>query len=83
MENKFNSTTQQFITAKISGFALKQGSKRHSLLSQRNLQLQTEAALIFCRIRAVEHRVCGWTSWRTPRFARSNLAKLHKSWECA
>ena len=58
MENKFNSTTQQFITAKISGFALKQGSKRHSLLSQRNLQLQTEAALIFCRIRAVEHREC-------------------------
>ena len=57
-ENKLYSTTQQLITAKISGFALKQGSKRHSSLSQRNLQLQTEAALIFCRIRAVEHRVC-------------------------
>jgi len=26
--------------------------------------------------------VCGWTGWRTPRFARSNLAKLHKNWEC-
>jgi len=27
--------------------------------------------------------VSGWTGWRTPRFARSNLAKLRKNWECA
>ena len=27
--------------------------------------------------------VCGWTAWRTPRFPRSNLAKVHKNWECA
>ena len=25
----------------------------------------------------------GWTVWRTPRFARSNFAKLYKIWECA
>jgi len=28
-------------------------------------------------------KVCGWTVWRTPRFARSNTAKLHKTWEYA
>jgi len=47
-----------FITAKISGCALKQGSKTHSSLRQSNLQLQNEAALMSCRIRAVEHRNC-------------------------
>jgi len=26
---------------------------------------------------------CGWTGWRTPRSEKSNLAKLHKNWECA
>jgi len=31
-ENKLNATTQQFITAKISGCALKQGSETHSSL---------------------------------------------------
>jgi len=49
-ENKLNATTQQFIIAKLSGCALKQGSKTH------NLQLQNEATLMSCRIRAVEHR---------------------------
>jgi len=38
-ENKLNATTQQFITAKISGWALKQGSKTHSSPRQSNLQL--------------------------------------------
>jgi len=57
-ENKINATTQQFITAKISGCALKQGSKTHSSLRQSNLQLQNEAALMSCRIRAVECRKC-------------------------
>jgi len=33
-ENKLNATTQQLITAKISGCALKQGSKTHSYLHQ-------------------------------------------------
>jgi len=44
-ENKLNATTQQFINAKISGCALKQGSKTHSSMHQRNLQLQNETAL--------------------------------------
>ena len=57
-ENKLNATTHQFITAKISGCALKQGSETHSAMRQSNLQLQNEAALMFCRIRAVEHRKC-------------------------
>jgi len=57
-ENTLNATTQQFITAKISGCALKQGSKTRSPLRQSNLQLQNEAALMSCRIRAVEHRSC-------------------------
>jgi len=44
-ENTLNATTQQFITAKISGDALKQGSKTHSSLPQSNLQMKNEAAL--------------------------------------
>jgi len=51
-ENKLNATTKQFVSAKISGFALKQRSKTHPSLRQSNLQLQNEAA------RAVEHRKC-------------------------
>jgi len=57
-ENKLNATAQQFITAKPSGCPLKQGSKTQSSLRQRNFQLQNEAALMSCRIRAVEHRKC-------------------------
>jgi len=57
-ENKLNATTQQFITAEISGCALKQGSKTHSSLRPSNLQLQNDAALMPSRIRAVEHRKC-------------------------
>jgi len=55
-ENKLNATTQQIITAKISGCELKQRSKTHSSLRQSNLQLQNQAPLMSCRIRAVEHR---------------------------
>ena len=57
-ENTRNATTQHFITAKISGCALKQGSKTRSSLRQSNLQLQNEAALMSCRI-AVGHRCAG------------------------
>jgi len=57
-ENKLNATTQQFITAKTSGCALKQGSKTQSSLRQSNLLLQNEAALMSCRIRAAEHTKC-------------------------
>ena len=38
------------------GCVLKKGSQTHSSLLQSNLQLQNEAALVFRRIRAVEHR---------------------------
>ena len=57
-ENKLNATTQQIITAKISGCELKQRSKTHSSLRQSNLQLQNQAPFMSCRIRAVEHRKC-------------------------
>ena len=57
-ENTLNAATQQFITAKMSGCALKQGNKTHSSLRQSNLQLQNEAVLMSCRTRAVEHRKC-------------------------
>ena len=52
-KNKLNATTHQFITAKISGCAIKQGSKTDSSLRQSNLQLQNQAALMSCQIRAV------------------------------
>jgi len=66
-ENKLKATTQQFITTKIAGCALKQRSKTHSSpsLRQSNLKLQNEAALMSCRIRAVER---GWTGWSAPRY---------------
>jgi len=51
-----NATIQQFVTAKISGCVLKQGSTTHSSLRQGNLQRKNEAALMSCRIREVEHR---------------------------
>jgi len=54
-ENKLNATTQQFITAKISGCAFNQRSKTHSSLCQSNLQLQNQAALMSRRTRAIEH----------------------------
>jgi len=57
-EHTLNATTQQFITAKISSFALKHRSKTHSSLRQSNLQLQNEVALMSCRLRAVEPRNC-------------------------
>jgi len=47
-------------------------------LCQSNLPLRHEAALMSCRIPAA-YEVCGWTIWRTPWFARSNLAKLHNN----
>jgi len=42
----------------MSGCALKQVSETHSSLRQSNLQMQNEALLMSCRIRAVEHRKC-------------------------
>ena len=56
-ENTPNATIQQLVTAKMSGGALKQGSKTHSSIRQSNLQRTNEAALMSCRIRAVEHKM--------------------------
>jgi len=61
---------------------LKQGSETHSSLRQSNLQRKNEAALMSCLIRAVEHRKCAAGLAGPPRFAISNLAKLHKNLEC-
>ena len=60
-ENTPNATIQQFVTVKISGGALKQGSTTHSSIRQSNLQRKNEAALMPCRIRAVEHK--GRVDW--------------------
>jgi len=57
-EKILNDLTQQFILAKISGCALKQGCKTHASLGQSNSQLLNEAALMSRRIRAVEQRRC-------------------------
>jgi len=52
--------TEHFITAKISGNALKQGSRTHSVLRQRSSQLQKyKATRMSCRI-AVDQKVCAW-----------------------
>jgi len=57
-KNNLDSTTQPFVTAKISGCVLKQGSETHSSLRQSNLQLQNQAALRSHQLRAVEHWRC-------------------------
>ena len=83
-KNKLNATTQQFITAKITDCALKQGSETHSSLRQINWQLQKSGcAKVSSNTSSWTLKVCGWTGWRTPWFERSNFAKLHKNWECA
>ena len=52
--------TEPFITAKISGNALKQGSRTHSMLRQRSSQLQKYKAARMSRRIAVDQKVCGW-----------------------
>jgi len=52
--------TEQFITAKISGNALKQGSRTQSVLRQRRSQLQKYKAARMSRRIAVDQKVCGW-----------------------
>jgi len=79
-ENTPNATIQQFVTAKISGGTVKQERTTHSSIRQSNFQRKNEASLMSCRIRALSK--CGWTGWSTPRFEKSNLAKLNKNREC-
>jgi len=51
--------TEQFMTARISGNALKQGSRTHLMLRQRSSQLQKhKAARMSCRL-ALDQNVCG------------------------
>jgi len=51
--------TEQFITAKISSNALKQGSRTHSMLRQRSSQLQKHKAARMSRRIALDQNVCG------------------------
>jgi len=52
--------TEQSITTKISGNALKQGSRTHSVLRQGSSQLQKYKAARMSRRIAVDQKVCGW-----------------------
>jgi len=52
--------TEQFVTAKMCGNALKQGIRTQAVLRQRSPQLQKyQATRMSCRI-AVYQKVCGW-----------------------
>jgi len=83
-ENKLNATTQQFITAKISGYALKQGEWKTLIpTSEQFTTAKWGCAKISSNTSSWALKVCGWTGWRRPWFARSNFNKLHKNWECA
>ena len=53
-ENTLNPTTQQFITAKISGCALKQGSKTLITASAQFTTTKWNCAIMSCWIQAVE-----------------------------
>jgi len=57
-KNKFKATTQQFISAKISDCALKQGSETHSSQLKSNLRLHNQVALRSRQIRAVQDWRC-------------------------
>ena len=48
------------MTAKISGNALKQGSRTNSVLLQHSSQLQKYKAARMSRRRTVDQKVCGW-----------------------
>jgi len=57
--------TEQFMTAQIFGNALKQGSRRHSVLRQGSSQLQKYKAARMSRRIAVDQKVCGWDGGHT------------------
>ena len=80
-ENILNATTQQFIIAQMR---VKTGE--WNTLTSASEQFTTAkwgCANVLSNTSSGAQKVCGWTGWRTPRFARSDLAKLHKNWECA
>jgi len=51
--------TEQFRTEKISGNALKQGSRTHSVQGERNPQLQKHKSARMSRRIAIDQKVCG------------------------
>jgi len=58
--------TEQFITAKISGNALKQGSRTHPVLRRRNSQLKKTQGC--ANVSSISSRPgCMQRGWRTPR----------------
>ena len=68
-------------TCKISGKALKQGSRTHSVLRQCSSHLQKYKAARMSRRTAVDQNVCGgggdYQGWQF------KICKLHNNWECA
>ena len=68
-EKTLNATTQQFITAKISHCALKQGIKHSAYY--RAVQ-NCKNRLCECLVEYEQSSVGARLAWRTPRFARSN-----------
>jgi len=69
--------TEQFITAKISGNALKQQRRTHSVLRQPSSQLQKyKAARTSRRIRSYAAWMADAQGWQF------ETCTLHKNWEC-
>jgi len=62
---------------------LKQGVKQIVTASEQVTAAKWGCADVLSNTSSRVQKVCGWTGWRTHRFARSNLAKLHKNWEYA
>jgi len=82
-ENTTNATTQQFITEKISGCALKQGSKHthHCVKAIFNCKMRLRWCLFEYEQSSIETVRLDWLAHT--QVARSNLSKLHKNWKCA
>ena len=57
-ENELNATKQQFITAKISGCALKQESKTHSSVCQQFTTAKSGCANVLSYMNSREYKVC-------------------------
>ena len=66
---------------KISGNALKQGSRTHSVLCERSSQLQKHMAARMSRRTAVDRNVCGGDG--DSQDWQFKICELHNNWECA
>ena len=79
---KINSTLihSKFITAKF-WLRVKKGEWNTLITaSEQFTTTKSGCAKVSSNTSSCVLKVCGW---RTPWFARSNFAKLHKNWECA